>query len=794
MAREPQKTPKVTRYEAEDSDKARGKKITSSQMTAADEARSQQAAQAREAAAREKRGPKLGRMAIQPTMSWDDWNALGPMGRVRGKDDEVYDGGPVDSGPEAVRAMQSKIAVGGSNKKYLLHNTHHISTMDGFTAGKSMRDSLHRLLLDPHQANLEIKRAAKGYDEASQMARRLGDGPDKFTVISVSKEAADTGRDFIETAVEFFPISKGVKPQDLSRNLSEEDIAAFTSAYDAKNSLPQYRARVLDEKGKPELLGEDNAGKKTYKGVIGIVCTPATRAAAVEWASKQGADMIVAPFPDSALLKMIAEKSRHTKDHPRYAMAWGARQTPHNQLASFLKTCDEVVTVTNDPFNENSPINEVIAEAERHGKNAKVMNARGFELDARKVGMMAMTQCPSFKERQRAEALQSFEIPIGSPESRYAISKVRFDKGMMITPQDINKLAPSEMTLTEIIDIAATPAGQEALRDQYRIAPAAIRALADDQMMAKATTAFEKGMEELSANDTRLVGIEHMSDEGIRSGETYCFARGNVDVLRDAKASVLFAGEAIHGDDQPSKTARNIVASQNAPLLAEAVKQDLTIISVAGETSVAPPVTANQIVVLPGGHAHSYGADEDKRISAVIAAGGVVVSNYPPETKSSYYDAATKLDQYVSSAPSEETRPKAMTFAVNLAEQTVIQSFNRKEQNSVIQHTAEKALQKAIANTASDTRPIVVDFSKYKDLSCVSGNNALLKGSAAKAMKAANLKTSVVESLAPKFEGAPAVISAGPDPVLAAKNLASIRNGRDADLPEVNAAVQGREY
>ncbi len=784
---------KVKRYRAESADKARSKTITASQVKAADEARTRQAAEAREDNFRANRAPKLGKKKIQPAMSWDDWNELGAMGRVRARgDDEVYDGGPVDSGPEAVRAMQAYIATGGPNKKRFLPNEHHLSKMDDFTAGHSQRRAHFRELEDVHSANRRIKDAAKAFDDQSQRARKLGDGPNDFTVVSVSQQAATVNRAYMEAAVELFPVSKGVKRQDLSRNLTEDEINSFAISFKSKSALPLFRDRVLDDKNRPQTPGEDDHNKKRYKGVIGIACTPETRAAAAQWAAKQSHEFIIAPFRDQPFMKMVASNAKGG-NHPRYAMLWSSRQEPHNALASFIDGVDSVVTFTNDPYNKNSPVTELIAEAERHGKNTKILDQDGKVHKSLDVGIAAMQQFPSFKEKMRQEQLSIFDVPMGSPESRFAISRVRTEKGAEIAQQDINKLAGSELTLSDVVEISSTHQGRESLRDQYRTSPAALRAFSDEDLMAKATTAFDKGMTELREFETDLGGIEDLPEEAIRNGETFFFIKGSKEAFRDAKATVFFVGEPISGDDDDARTARNIVASKNAPLISEAVKQNLTIVTVAGETSVAPPVTPKQVIVLPGGHGHSYGAEEDKRINEVIRAGGAVVSMLPPETKSTYYDPATKLDVFVSSAPDKLSRARAISFAVNMSEQTVVQNFDAKARSSSTQDAVQKSLEKAVSNKSADTRPIVVDFTSHRGVKAVSGNRALLSGDAAKGMKQANLATATIEKLASQFEGASAVIGSGPDAAKAAKNLAELRNGGTPDLPVRPVAARGRE-
>ncbi|MFZ3584614.1 hypothetical protein ACOI1H_20995, partial [Loktanella sp. DJP18] len=355
----------------------------------------------------------------------------------------------------------------------------------------------------------------------------------------------------------------------------------------------------------------------------------------------------------------------------------------------------------------------------------------------------------------------------------------RDEKLGTISNKDIDRLAGIDESINELAELAKTDSGREYLNKEHRVSGGALNLLADDKIMASARDSYLRTVKHMSDNDVSLIGPEDYPVALLASGQKppYLFIQGPVDIFRDASNVIGVVGDgAIKGE----KAERNLAASRIAPATSALATSNAIVARAEGATSMDVPVNGPQILVLNGGHAHAGLAEQIEDRNAVLESGGVIVSAYPPEEVSSFYERTSRTRVGISSKGNDNTTLRAASMVGAMSEAVVVTDIDRSRTSS----PAHSAVEAALNVPNAPRRPVVVNANDLDIVPGFAGNRALLMNRGATALIKAGFGARDTEAHAQAFEGSRVAIDLGRDPSRGVKNLVRHIRGDELDLPE----------
>jgi len=755
---------------------------------------------------------------LAPFMSYDEWNQVGPFNRALPKTDEIYDGTTRDP---ITTPNWAQLRAG--RKKELLSNPNQDYGTDDFGAEHGQFfHFMHALNKGDKNAFRLIREAAKRGDETVEEARRIAGNDDAWTCVAPHKGSARVIRAFVDTALEFYPPGKGVLSQQLPKKIEDVDFGAFTKAFAEKAEPNRWRTRVLETPGmrikdeaepkfhapNGELLPADkarerleaNAKKRGYKvrevqpqefrGVLALFADQGMADTARKWTGRLPRDLAVAPMGGdiSADLSAIQRRTQML-GNGNNTDAKTKRKLPISQ--QIMRSADAVAIFWNGDHRSKGA--ELIAEAARAGKIAKVLDGEGKEMDLHESAKICMDANGTRREAVQAKSLRAFDLSAAEPHGRFALSLVRDEKLGRISDEDIEKLAERGETINDLADMAAIEQAREEMGTSERkggwgISSATLNLLADQDIMANARESYMRINKHMNENDVTLIGPEDYPTSLEASGQRppYLFAQGSVDAFRDASDIVGIVGNRAISGAKGKETEDRIAASRIAPITNAVANSGATVARVEHCTSMPVPVNGRQILILGSGHAHAGSAEQLDDRQAVIDNGGVVISEMPPEEKSSFYHTKRRERVAIESIGNENDYVAASGLLGAVSERLVVTDIDRSKSYTPAHRAIEAALEaEASSNGEKGPRfPAVVNCNDLETLPAFAGNRALLTQPGAAGLTRAGFGNATVEKLAGKVEGKFAGMSIGNDAELGVKNLIRHMGGEEIKLPE----------
>ncbi|MFZ3585469.1 hypothetical protein ACOI1H_25650, partial [Loktanella sp. DJP18] len=382
-------------------------------------------------------------------MSYDDWKDAGPVNQTVQRDDEIYDG---TTRPAMTEPRWARIKSGG--KKQVLGNPDHDYNADAFSAGHGQYFHFMNTLDKGGKDALRlIREAAKRGDEVVQSAERIAGDQNAWTSVAPDKETARVIRAFVTTALEFYPPSKGVLGQQLPKTEADLDLPAFAASFEEKALPTRWRARVLEGPGmrlksdpeapihtpsgekmsvaQAEKRLEDNnknrgmsnrtAQAREFGGVLALYSDSGLTDAAQAWTGRLPASIVVAPMGGDISKDLSAIKRRtQMMANKRNVDAHGK---PVQMSAQVISSADAVAVFWNGDHRSKGA--EIIAEAARAGKIAKILDGNGKEMPLFDSARTCMDAHMSRAEAARSKTLDAFNLSATEPAGRFGLSLIR---------------------------------------------------------------------------------------------------------------------------------------------------------------------------------------------------------------------------------------------------------------------------------------------------------------------------------------------------------------------------------
>jgi hypothetical protein len=739
-------------------------------------------------------------------MSYDDWKDAGPVNQRVQKDDEIYDG---TTRPAMTEPLWARIKAGGKNQ--LLGNPDHDYNADAFSAGHGQYFHLMNTLDKGGRDALKlIREAGKRGDEVVQSAERIGGDTNAWTMVAPDAETARVLRAFVSTALEFYPPAKGVLSQKLPKTPADLDLPAFAAAFEAKATPTRWRTRTLEGPGlkvkgqenspvitpsgekldaakAAQRLAENNQRRnikssatapRDFTGVIAIFADNGLGEAAQAWTGRLPRNLIVAPM-GGEISKDLAKIQRRTQMMANKANV-DTHKKPVQMSAQVISNVDAVAVFWDGDYRSKGA--QIIAEAARAGKISKILDGNGKEMPLFENARICMDGNMSKQEAARSKTIDAFNLSASEPLARFGIDMIRSEKLGTVSDKDIDRLAGIDETINEIAELAKTETGREYLNKEHRVSGQALNLLADDKVMASARDSYIRSVKHMADNDVTLVGPEDYPVTLLASGQKppYMFLQGPVEVFRDASNITGIVGDGVINADDP---ASRLAGSRIAPVTSALSTSANIVARVEGATSMDVPVNGPQILILNGGHAHAGLPAHIQDRDAVLESGGVVVSEYPPEELSSFYQVATRSRVGISSRGNENTTMRAASLLGAMSDAVVVTDLDRSRTAS----PAHSAVEAGLNVPNAPRRPVVVNANDLDTVAGFAGNRALLMQRGATALVKAGFGARETEKHAEAFDGSKVAIDLGRDPKLGIENLNRLLRKEELVLPERKA-------
>jgi len=741
--------------------------------------------------------------------SYDEWNHFGPVNQ--NLPTEEYDGFGRKP-PEHPRWANLK--VGGPNQ--VLGNPNHPYGADAFSAGHAQYTQFMNVLDKGGKDALRlIREAGKRGNDVVESAMRIGGDENAWTCIAPDEKTAAVVRSLVTTALEFYPPAKGVHSQKLPKTVEEIDMKAFAASFEKKAMPPRWRSRTIDAVGmrltdEPEgdyhtfsgqklsaqeaaaqsakqsnqrNLPAGSARSQKFDGVLALYADTGMAPKAQEWTGRLPKNLIVAPMGGDISSKLTAIKRR------THMMANGKNLGPNKKPVAMstqvIDGADAVAVFWNGDHTSKGA--QIIAEAARAGKIAKILDGNGKEMPLWESARTCMDANMSKKEYAQSRTLGAFELSASEPAGRFALSLVRSEKLGRLSDKDYDQLATMGGSINEISDMAKTSQGAEYLGKEQKISSAAIRLLADEKVMSSARDSFIRINKHLSENDVSLIGPEDYPISLLASGQKppFLFVQGPVDVFRNAQDTHGIVGDnAVKGDDVRSRLA----ASRIAPATSAVAATNATVVRAEHATSMDVPVNKPQILVIGSGHAHVGNEAAMLDRERVLENGGVVVSHLPPEETSSVYSKADKARVGIAATGNDHTTNKAAALVGAMSDILLVTDIDRGAPNS----PAHAAVSAALDVPNAPRRPVVVNAHGLDNVDSMSGNRAMLSHRGTTALAKAGFGNRTVEKHQQEFKDGHVAIDLGRDPALGAQNMLRLTRREELVLPE-KAAKRDRD-
>lgn len=775
----------------------------------------------------------MSKFDVQPFISYDDWKALGPMGRMRATlgateregiyDNNIYDGGASDR-VEAERPYQAHVYLGGSNR--VLGNPNRSASMDEFSLEQSQYFHIMETLSrrDAKAMKMVVEAARTGnkvaveaalidggksfgpsYAEAAQnLTDRFGSGKNgkgrqtratltndqidqaasalvssggmavkaspNFSVIASSAGEARVLRAFIDTCLSVYPPETQFEGQKLPRAAEEVDFDKIVKQF--------------QKTGRPDRFA---GSREDGRLVIGLFASAGREQDAAAWVNRYPQNDTAtkkrnefAPMKNALLWKTLNEVdgTRHYR-----VKAYDSTGRKKSDAIEQVVNASGVVTVfwSGD---HNDEAFMAAAYAARTGKLGKAYGPDGKEMDVYQMAVEAKAAHMSKAEFARSQTLPAFEIPVDAPEGRLALSLVHSDKDGSISPTDMNKIAQLGMTLNELNDMASTEGGRDQLVRDYRVSGAAATLLGDDKVMASARTSYLRIRDHMASNNVQLIGPDAYPAPLLASGDMppFLFVQGDVEAL---KAKTLVG---ITGENEGKDVLRSLVASRAAPAIAKLASGPATLVEMESDAGISVPVNGPHVLVISGGHGHVAGKDPAATLARrmeVIEKGGVIVSRMPPEETSSFYHVAAKEQRSVPSSANPMTDRAAARLVGAMSHGLLLTQMS--------DHDLSPARVAVLAHMNAGRRPAVLNHGDLVDFREVAGNRAMLGKRGSEAFARAGFLEADAKPLQARFEGARLGLDVGTDPAKGMENFVRHLNGEEIQVAAKAKARASRQ-
>ena len=682
----------------------------------------------------------------------------------------------------------------------LLGNPHINQSMDEHTAGLSTMSHIKDVISQPGAVRTDLFKALLRADRA--LAKEALEIGDKATETAMFAQHNSTARVFhaarLAARAQFgipskeelfgpkFKTTKRVWDKKSKRYVEQEMTAqevikanASKAAAGPKKNFPQSDADIDWKK-----FGKDfvefakqptaRAHKRTigkteqnFKGMYGVLAAPNQKQKALEMIEKVPAGCIVAPA--KAIHSAVG---RNTKARVEKTFRDNAQNKNANR--EMIDKVDTVIVLLDD-----SPKGRTWQDAgyaATQGKLGKAFDSSGKELDLQSARKMLLDAYVSDAERRRASVIESFDADMSSPEGRFALSLIKSEKEGSFLDEDIDKLAKSGMNIKDVVELAETEAGRDFLSADPKtsaeglgMTDKGIRLLRDDTAITDASNGLTDIRDQMARSGTTLIGPDDMPDNWANK-PSFAFFKGDVSELKQSTATVGIIGDEV-SDREESESARNIIGSRSAPLVAGLSNQDVTRVMVEGQLPFKEEAQSGDIVWLPSGHSIVTDTDHRREREAMNERGVMTLSLLPPEGNT-HYNSRTRTRELVPAVANDITRAKAAKVMGGNVQDLVVTNIDPDARRS--------AAREAVAAYAKeDRRPICVEYGDLKKLPHAGGNIALTTKRGEAAFVAAGMGEAQAAKLSEMFKGAKPAISTGMKFDQAAATIADKANGRD---------------
>lgn len=575
---------------------------------------------------------------ITPTaVSFDEWKDLGPMGPRPSVGDAIFDNAESDSEyagndrETPVRDYQAHYFVAGRDNPFL--NPERSRDMRDIEAAWSLREHYLRVLarrdedslflfnefarvgdrvmreaaaLAGREGNVGVtdaearqRLADTGANAADsellgdEIASRQGAGATAgtgahYTVIAATAEEARIVRGMIDYALSICPPGTEIAGQ--KRLSSPSELPALDKFVEALNAVSPNRFGQIDEKGRK---------------IVALFASRGLEDVAVNAVRGMHDSFNVAPSPSAALWRALidAKEGHHRIRLNEKSEGRKSAAELREDNEKVVKDSDGVIVVWDGNRDDRDFVYRAMAQAARLGKLGKVLDAEGKELPLYEISDQALKDVPSARQFARRRNAGVFDLPASSAEGRLGLSLVRGQRSGAMNTHALDALGNTGKTITELSEMAATKEGAKELFNQFRIPPATISALGDEQAMSNARSAYERIKQHCDEAGVTVVGPENYPMALLTSNGNIppvLFVKGgDIETFRDLTSSIAVMGDKEHVP---------VMAQKASELVTELDAPGVTLVQV--EDMGVPRFTPENggILVLANGHSQ-YGVN-----------------------------------------------------------------------------------------------------------------------------------------------------------------------------------------
>jgi hypothetical protein len=762
---------------------------------------------------------------IKNFMGAEEWKSLGRMGRGAGSaaasgqqglvdqmdavnrpgvyDNDQYDG---IGSPMGDRPFQSYAWFGRADQT--LGNPHGTSSMDDHTSGLSQFYHFLDILSQPGHRRLNLfNAAARAGNILVKDARDLGHPDANHTVVANSPQQARVIFAAIEAAVEQAPVDTRESQRPVKVASHHEESAERTiernrdlkTSRDGRQVLPEGDADVdwakfektfrEVAKIKPmrshTVKGQDGV-EVEFRGVISIFSANRLEEEAARRAADIPADFIVAPAKNlwgeinsaksqarienlsaSRIVRDTQVRENQAKFQARIEKLYDDKSKNHAAAEQVIDASDIAVFCLSN--NYKSADWQAAGYAASQGKLGKVYDHESKEMNLIEARRMVLADFVSKQEFARSQSLKAFNIPINSPYGRLGLNLIRDEKNGKMSNKDIDNLAASGLSISEVADLATTEEGRKELTGNLRVSPKAVRLLHDEKTLANAASKLQDIRISMSKHNVAIIGPEDMPDSWPNK-PPYLFVQGDASLLKDGTPLVGVIGDQIVN---PSKNASShaLIASRSTPMIAALEAQDVRLVTVEDQLPFEGNAQNGNIKILASGHAVFKDAWHVSQRAADLNNGVLTISTLPPEGET-FYNSKLKEKELSPSSETDHTVGAAARLLGKVSDEMVVTNFDRDDRRSPTREAIKTF-------TSQEKRPVAIDYTDTKNIEQVSGNNALATSRGEEAFRNAGFGDAFAQETGPAFNGSRPVILTGPKIAEAAVKLANKANGRD---------------